>query len=165
MGKPGPTFTFEKQALKQNQFMCVACSKFLQNKLGSLETSTFWSIEIVPRGGPTLKMGGPPLELINIQPKKGGSASRIHQPKGGSASRFHQPDGGPPLDFINQMGSASGIQQHQPKNGGPPLGTISMDLAVLALIPNIFDSSWYSQSKVDSVKIWCLALICNRKWI
>ena len=49
-------------------------------------------------------MGGPPLEFINIQPKKGGSASRIHQPKGGSASRFHQPEGGPPLDFINQKG-------------------------------------------------------------
>ena len=37
--------------------------------------------------------------LINIQPQKRGSASRIHQ--------------------------------HQSKNGGPPLGTISMDLAVL----------------------------------
>ena len=68
------------------------------------EIDTARSIEIVPRGGPPLKMGGPPLELINIQLKKGGSASSIHQPKGGSASRFHQPDGGPPLDFINQMG-------------------------------------------------------------
>ena len=43
----------------------------------------------------------------------------------GSASRIHQhtaPKRGPPLEFINN--------QHQPKNGGPPLGTISMDLAV-----------------------------------
>ena len=52
-----------------------------------------WSIEIVSRGGPPPKMGGPPLEFINIQPKKGGSASRIHQPKGG-----------PPLESINQRG-------------------------------------------------------------
>ena len=35
-------------------------------------THTVWSIEIVPRGGPPLKIGGPPLELINLQPKKGG---------------------------------------------------------------------------------------------
>ena len=26
---------------------------------------TVWSIEIVPRGGPPLKMGGPPLDFIN----------------------------------------------------------------------------------------------------
>ena len=33
---------------------------------------TVWSIEIVPSGGPPLKMRGPPLEFINIQPKKRG---------------------------------------------------------------------------------------------
>ena len=56
------------------------------------------------------------LWFINIQPRKMGSTSRIHQhtapPKGGpplefinlrgSASRFHQPKGGLPLDFSNQ---------------------------------------------------------------
>ena len=40
---------------------------------------------------------------------------------------------GPPLDFINQKGSPSRFQQpkRDPINqkGGPPLGTISMDLA------------------------------------
>ena len=44
------------------------------------------------------------------------------------------PKGGPPLEFINILpqngGSAPRIHQHQPKNGGRPLGTISMDLAV-----------------------------------
>ena len=54
---------------------------------------TVKSIEIVPRGGQPLKMGGPPLEFMNIQPKNGGSASRIHQ---------HQPkNGGPPLGTIS----------------------------------------------------------------
>ena len=81
------------------------------------------------------KKGGPPLELINIQPPKRGSASRIHQytaPQKTTASRIHQVEGSPPLEFINihppERGSASRI--HQPKNGSPPLGTISMDLAV-----------------------------------
>ena len=78
------------------------------------------SIEIGPRGGPPLKMGGPPLEFINIKPKKGGSASGIHQPKGGSASRFHQPEGGPPLEFINL----------QPQNGGRPLESINLKIGV-----------------------------------
>ena len=40
-------------------------------------TSSF--IEIVPRGGPPLKKGGPPLEFINTQPLKRGSASKILQ--------------------------------------------------------------------------------------
>ena len=75
-------------------------------------------------------MGGPPLEFINIQPKKGGSASRIHQPKGGPPLESINQRGGPPLEFIN----------HQPKNGGPPLGTISMDLAVpCGILTNFFD--------------------------
>ena len=65
-------------------------------KTRTLLTDTARSLEIVPRGGPPLKMGGsastihnhkapkggPPLEFINIQPKKGG----------------------PPLEFINQRG-------------------------------------------------------------
>ena len=51
---------------------------------------TVWSTEIVPRGGPPLKMGGPPLEFINIQPKKGGPPLE-----------FINQMGGPPLDFIN----------------------------------------------------------------
>ena len=50
-------------------------------------------------------MGGPPLEFINIQPLKRGSASK-----------FHQLDGGPPLEFINiqppKRWSASRIHQH-----------------------------------------------------
>ena len=33
---------------------------------GEEEKGTVWSIEIVPRGGPPLKMAGPPLEFINI---------------------------------------------------------------------------------------------------
>ena len=45
------------------------------------------SIEIVPRGGPPLKMGGPPLEFINIQ-------YTLYSPK----------KRGPPLEFINQRG-------------------------------------------------------------
>ena len=65
----------------------------------------------------------------------GGSTSRIHQhtaPKRGSASRIHQhtapqkgvrlqnssTKGDPPLEFINQRGSA--FRFHQPK-GDPPL--------------------------------------------
>ena len=43
------------------------------------DEGTVKSIEIVPRGGQPLKMGGPPLDFINIQPPKRGSASRIHQ--------------------------------------------------------------------------------------
>ena len=74
--------------------------------------------------------------------------------KRGFASRFHQLDGGLPLEFINivhtapkrgsasrihqhtapKWGVASRIHQHHPKNGGPPLGTISMDLAVHMLV-------------------------------
>ena len=65
---------------------------------------TVWSIEIVPRGGHPLKMGGPPLEFINILPKKGGFASRIHQPKGGPPLESINQRRGPPLDFINQKG-------------------------------------------------------------
>ena len=37
------------------------------------------SIEIVPRGGLPIKIGGPPLEFINIQPLKRRFAFRIHQ--------------------------------------------------------------------------------------
>ena len=43
-----------------------------------IHSTPLWLMD--PRGGPPLKMGGPPLEFINIQPKKGG----------------------PPLEFINQ---------------------------------------------------------------
>ena len=54
-------------------------------QVGSISVGhTVWSIEIVPRGGPPLKIGGPSLEIINLQPKKGGSW--IHQPKGGGIS-------------------------------------------------------------------------------
>ena len=98
---------------------------------------TVWSTEIVPRGGPPLKMGcpplefinqrgGPPLDFINIQPPKRGSAARIHQhtaPQRGSAARIHQ-------HIAPKWGSTSRIHKHQPKNGGLPLGIISMDLAV-----------------------------------
>ena len=45
-------------------------------------------------------MGGPQLEFINIQPKKGGPPLEFINQRG-SASRFHQLDGGPPLEFIN----------------------------------------------------------------
>ena len=38
-----------------------------------------------------------------------------------------------------KRGSNSRIHQHQPKNGGPPLGTISMDLAVRSEISH-FDT-------------------------
>ena len=87
-------------------------------------------------------MGGLPLEFITIQPQKRESGYR----KGWSASRFHQ------LEIVNikplkrgsafrihphtapKWGSDSTIHQHQPENGGPHLGTISMDLAVLCLI-------------------------------
>ena len=62
--------------------------------------------------------GGPPLEFINIQsPKRGPPLEFINQK--GSASRFHQPK----RDPINQKGK-----------GDPPLGTISMDLAVSLLV-------------------------------
>jgi hypothetical protein len=48
---------------------------------------TTWSIEIVPRGGPPLKMGGPPLDFINIQLQIGG----------------------PPLKFINLQPPKKGV--------------------------------------------------------
>jgi hypothetical protein len=66
-------------------------------------------------------MGGPPLEFINIQPKKEGPPLEFINQKGGPPLDFinlQSPKGGPPLEFINL------------KMGGPPLGTISMDLAV-----------------------------------
>ena len=66
------------------------------------------SIEIVPRGGTPLKIqpqkGGPPLEFINIQPLKRGSASTIHQhtaPQKGVRLYNSSTKGGRPLDFIN----------------------------------------------------------------
>ena len=40
---------------------------------------------------------------------------------------YSPPKGGPPIEIINQRGSASRF--HQPK-GGPHVGTISMDIAV-----------------------------------
>ena len=54
-----------------------------------LQLHTARSIEIVPRGGPPLKMGGPPLEFINIQPPKEGPPIefiKIQPPKGGLPS-------------------------------------------------------------------------------
>ena len=51
------------------------------------------SIEIVPRGGPPLKMGGSRLEFINIQPPKGGPPLEfinIQLLKRGSTFRIHQ---------------------------------------------------------------------------
>ena len=51
------------------------------------------SIEIVPRGGPPLKMGGPPLEFNNIRPQIGGPPQKfinIQPPKMGFAFRIHQ---------------------------------------------------------------------------
>ena len=59
-----------------------------------------------------------------------GSASRIHQhtaPKRGCASKIHQ-------HTAPKWGFASRIHQNQPKNGGPPLGAISMGLAVYQMI-------------------------------
>ena len=137
---------------------------------------------------------GSPLEVINIQPPKMGSASRIHQhtapqkgvrfqnsstystPKGGSPLEFiniQPPKRGPPLEFINQRGSTSRF--HQPKRDpinqkrGPPLGTISMDLAIFnqqsnlskyskqvpvlvsqARVPKIFSDP---KTKMQSVKV------------
>ena len=58
-----------------------------------MQTATARSIEIVPRGGPPLKMGGLPLEFINIQPPKGGPSLEfinIQPLKRGSASTIHQ---------------------------------------------------------------------------
>ena len=67
----------------------IAVKNKVQNGIDQ-DSCTVWSIEIVPRGGPPLKMGGPPLEFINIQPKKGGPPLE-----------FINQRGGPPLDFIN----------------------------------------------------------------
>ena len=48
------------------------CTKYSVLKIS---WSTVWSIEIVPRGGPPLKMGGLPLEFININLKMGSSGT------------------------------------------------------------------------------------------
>ena len=67
------------------------------------------SIEVIPRGGPSLNGGSASRIHQHTAPKRG-STSRIHQhtaPQKGSASKFHQPKGGPPLDFINQKGIPS----------------------------------------------------------
>jgi hypothetical protein len=101
-----------------------------------IKICTAWSIEIVPRGGHPLKMGGPPLEFINIQPQIGGlprvrlyNKSTYSPPKGGpplesiniqpptkgvrlyNSSTYSLPKGGSPLEFINQRGSASRFHQ------------------------------------------------------
>ena len=51
---------------------------------------------------------------------KGGVRLQISSTRWGSASRIHQ-------HTAPKWESASRIHQHQPKNGSPPLGTISMD--------------------------------------
>ena len=73
------------ETLKQNLLLLLQ-KYYVKGSLRVMEClvtgilqSTVWSIEIVSRGGPPLKMGGPPLAFINQR-------------------------GGPPLDFINQMG-------------------------------------------------------------
>ena len=58
--------------------MLIFCFQ-VRHLVETKNVGTARSIEIVPRGGPPLKMGGSPLEFINIQP----------------------PKGGPPLEFIN----------------------------------------------------------------
>ena len=87
-------------------------------------------------------------------PKRMGSASKIHQhtaSKMESASRIQQhtvPKMSLPLEFINQRGYTSRF--HQPKRdpinqkGGPPLGTISMDLADQTYIFHFFQLKDYS---------------------
>ena len=53
---PGPLYAFYNAGVSE--------------PLGKIGIHTARSIEIVPRGGPPIKMGGPPLEFINIQPLK-----------------------------------------------------------------------------------------------
>ena len=87
-------------------------------------------------------MGGLPLDFINQR----GSASRFHQPmevrlqisstKRGSTSRFHQPN----RDSINQK-------------GGPPLGTISMDLVVLEINQVIQQPVKHTKTHVDQLRL------------
>ena len=55
-----PQYTYQDRKL----YLCSGTARF---------------IEIVPRGGPPLKMGGPTLEFIDLQPLKRGSPSYIHQ--------------------------------------------------------------------------------------
>ena len=126
--------------------------------LVGISLCTARSIEIVPRGGPlqnsstySPKKGGPPLEFINIQPPKRGL----------------------PLEFINQRGSAS--RYHQPKRdsinqkGGPPLGTISMDLAACYKSKGIYKElleQMASPNKCQSIylKFQGIRTLCFRCW-
>ena len=110
----------------------------------------------VPFDPQNSKMGGPPLEFI--KQKAGLSLNFINQigvclqnsstnrpPKGGLPLEFiiiQPPKGGPPLGFINIQIQNGGlplefINMHQSKNVGPPLRTMSMDLAV----PILFKSN------------------------
>ena len=84
---PAVIYSAVQKSKIYNQDHLVSSLGYCQLRALSQITCTARSIEIVPRGKPPLKMGGPPLEFIN----------------------------------------------RQPRNGGPPLGTISMDLAVCTL--------------------------------
>ena len=111
---PAVIYSAVQKSKIYNQDHLVSSLGYCQLRALSQITCTARSIEIVPRGKPPLKMGGPPLEFISIQPSKGGpplefiniqplkrrSASRIHQPKRvclqiSSTRRV------PPLEFIN----------------------------------------------------------------
>ena len=80
-------------------------------------------------------MGGPPLEFINIQPKKGGPPLDFINQMGvrlQNSSTYSLPKGGPPLEFINIQPSKGGPPLEfiniQPQNGGPPLEFININL-------------------------------------
>ena len=135
-----------KAFLRGNHIFCFNC--FLHSNWG---VNAIFEI-------PNLSKSEPKQEstIWSIELQNGGSTSRIHQTKGGFVSKFHQldwglplefiiiqpPKGGPPLGFINIQIQNGGlplefINMHQSKNVGPPLRTMSMDLAV----PILFKSN------------------------
>ena len=79
-------FFFQKRFLKNFNFiLCNFSVRTLKCKKKKKFFLPSWFIN---------QLGGPPLDFINIQLPKRGSASRIDQhtaPKWGSASRIHQP--------------------------------------------------------------------------
>ena len=74
--------------------------------------------------------------------------------------------GGPPLEFINMVN-----HQHQPKNGCPPIGTISMDLAVFLIdltwleinLDGIFFSEQFYWYKSRNLALFSQYKVLNKK--
>ena len=89
---------------------------------------------------PLSKWGGPPLEFINIHPPKGVRLQNSSAKGCPPPSSFHQPK----RDLINQK-------------GGPPLGTISMDLAVPTYL------LWFARNFMRFRKCFCFVKILGKQ--